>query len=468
VLTEVQDSCDRQTVVQELAEGIDRLMFAGIPQAVIAEARRCVVDTLGVIAAGQHADVANGAYDYACQVYAPGAARMPGRDQRLQAAGAAFVNACAGHAHDFDDTSYSGIMHGSVAVFPAAFAVAEQLGSDGSALLEAFVAGVEVEYAVAEFCTTHLYFKGWWTTGVYGALGAAAAAAKLLGLERAGIENALSLAIGNASGTKAAFGSDAKPLGIGMAASRGVDCALLAQAGMKGPLNVFESDSGFLALYNDNCQSSEASLRLFQRWRLLEPGILFKRYPICSAAQAATELCAQLLDANQLSASAIARVDCDVTELVRISLVHEDPQTVREAQFSLPFAVGCILAYGELGLSQLTGETMQDDALRAQMLKVSMRVPRHLLDDETVAKRCPEGSGVRLCCLDGREFEGFLERPSGMPGNPVSDAELEAKARTCLVYGGYSKSQALRICAALWRLESISDLSLIALNSGTV
>ena len=412
-----------------------------------------------MIAAGQRSNVANSAYDYACRVYAPGAARMPGRDQRLQAAGAAFVNACAGHAYDFDDTSYTGIMHGSVAVLTAAFAVAEQLGSDGSALLEAFIAGVEVEYAVAEFCTTHLYFKGWWTTSVYGALGAAAAAAKLLGLKRDGIENALSLAICNASGIKAAFGSDAKPLGVGMAASRGVDCALLAQAGMNGPLNVFESESGFLALYNDNCQSNESSLRLFERWRLLEPGILFKRYPVCSAAQAATELCAELLDANQLSASMVTRVDCDVTELVRISLVHENPQSIREAQFSLPFAVGCILAYGELGLPQLTAETLQADGLRKQMCKVSMRVPHYLVDDETVAERCPEGAGVRLSCIDGRQFEGFLERPSGMPGNPVSDAALEAKARSCLIYGGYSENQAGLLCERLWQLEAIDDLS---------
>ena len=83
----------------------------------------------------------------------------------------------------------------------------------------------------------------------------------------------------------------------------------------------------------------------------------------------------------------------------------------------------------------------------------------YLIDDETVAERCPEGAGVRLSCVDGRQFEGFLERPSGMPGNPVSDAVLAAKARSCLIYGGYSRNQAGLLCERLWQLEAIDDLS---------
>jgi len=452
---------ESQTVVQQLAVFVDRLALERVPRDVTDVARRCIMDTLGVIAAGQKSIVAQTAYDYACRVYAPGNAQMPRRDVGLQASGAAFVNACAGHAHDFDDTSYSGIMHGSVAVLPAALAVAEQQQADGGALLEAFVAGVEIEYAVAEFCTTDLYYRGWWTTGIYAALGAAAATAKLLGLDRTGIEHALSMAMCNANGIKAAFGSDAKPLGVGMAVGRGIDCALLAQAGMAGPADVFENDRGFFALYNDNRQLSESSLQLFERWRLLQPGILFKRYPVCSAAQAATELCADLLERHALEASSIARIDCEVPELVRLSLIYDNPRSIREAQFSMPFALGCILAYGELGLPQLASGTLNDKLLREQMSKVSMRVPEFLANDDSVADRCPEGAGVRLVTIDGREFEEFLERPTGMPGNPVSDAALQAKCNASLVHAGYSEPEAQLLSDRLWQLESITDLSLL-------
>ena len=102
-----------RTLVQRLADFIDRLELDAIPVEVVDEARRCVMDTLGVIAAGQQSDVADTTFAYASCVYAAGRARMPGREpgrdfgreSGLQAAGAALVNACAGHAFDFDDTS---------------------------------------------------------------------------------------------------------------------------------------------------------------------------------------------------------------------------------------------------------------------------------------------------------------------------------------------------------------------------
>ena len=454
------------TLVQELADFVCELRLQQIPDAVQAEARRCILDTLGVIAAGRKAEVAEAARQWAVRTYDSGSAGIAADRTGLQAAGTAFVNACAGHAWDFDDTSYTGIMHGSVAVLPAALALAQQQSCGGAQLLEAFIAGVEVEYAVAEYCTTHLYFKGWWSSGVYGALGAAAAASRLLGLDRAAVSNALSLALCHACGIKAAFGSDAKPLGMGIAASRGVDCALWAQAGLTGPVDVFENERGFLSLYNDNQQSTHSGLQLWSRWRLLEPGILFKRYPVCSAAQAATELCEILLHRHGLSADSVLRVECEVPELVRISLVYDHPATVREAQFSLPFAIGCILGFGELGLKQLTMETLRDDRLQAQMQKVSMRVPESLQQDPSVPERCPEGAGLRLVTAAGIRAEDFLERPTGMPGNPVSDEALNDKCLACLTYGDFTDAQAAELCEQLWRLDAIEDVSKLKLFAG--
>jgi 2-methylcitrate dehydratase PrpD len=451
-----------QTIVQQLAGFVDELCLQRIPVAVVAEARRCVLDTFGVMVAGQRSAVARKAHTYARRVFAPGAASIVGGEQALQAVGAAYVNACAGHAYDFDDTSYTGIMHGSVVVFPAALALAQEQGATGTALLEAFVAGVEVEYAVAEYCTTHLYFKGWWTTGIYGALGAAAACSRILQLDRAGIERALSLALCNASGIKAAFGSDAKPLGVGLVASQGVAWALQAEAGLSGPLDVFENERGFLRLYNDNQQAADTDLQFFQRWRLTDPGILFKTYPVCSAAQAAIELCACLLRDHELCADQVSRIVCEVPELVRISLVYDHPESIREAQFSLPFALGCILAFGELGLEQLVEKTLTDCNLHRQMQKISMQVPAYLVEDDTLLTRCPEAAGVRLTTIDGREIEGFLGRPTGMPGNPVSDTALQGKCCRCLVYGGFTPEQATRLADAIWQLENVENCRQLA------
>jgi 2-methylcitrate dehydratase PrpD len=449
------------SVIDRLASFVCELDLDQVPVAVVEEARRCVLDTVGVIVAGQQTPLARAAMEHAKQTYRDGNAHLLGTGICLQPVGAALVNAAAGHAYDFDDTSYTGIMHGSVAVLPAALAMAGQQGAGGRLLLQAFIAGVEVEYAIAEFCTTHIYYKGWWTSGVYGPLGAAAAAAKILGLDMRQTAHAMSLAVSHASGMKVSFGSDAKPLGIGRAASIGIESALLAAAGLSGPNNAFEGKNGFLSLFNDDQHAADAGLQLAHKWCLTDPGILFKSFPICSAAQAGAELVANLIERHQLESADIVKVACEVPPLVDISLVYHHPKTIREAQFSMQYAVGCILAYGEIKLEHLTEDVLVKAKLQQQMQKVTMQVPQYLQDDDTVHQRCPEGAGVTITTGPGEQFSGFLDRPTGMPGNPISTRALVGKFRDCLKHGGKSDDLAKSIADELLEIEACTSIRLI-------
>jgi 2-methylcitrate dehydratase PrpD len=420
-----------------------------------------VLDTVGVIIAGQTSQLGRAVMEHSKQVYGQGNSHIFGSDVTLQPMGAALVNAASGHAFDFDDTSYTGIMHGSVVVLPAAIAMAEHQGVGGRTLLEAFIAGVEVEYAIAEWCTTHIYYKGWWTSGVYGPLGAAAAAAKILGLDRQATAHALSIALSHSTGMKAAFGSDVKPLGIGVAACTGIESALLAAAGLTGPNNVFEAKNGFLSLFNDDHHSMHTGLQLADKWRLTDPGILFKSFPVCSAAQAGAELTAKLIDRHQLSVSEIVNVACEVPPLVSISLVYHNPKSIRQAQFSMQYAIGCILAYGDIKLEHLTEEVLVQPELQRQMQKVTMRVPEYLENDDTVHERCPEGSGVTITTRSQEQFGDFLDRPTGMPGNPVSTPALVDKFRDCLKHGGKSERLASSISDVLLEIDDCEDIRLL-------
>jgi 2-methylcitrate dehydratase PrpD len=454
------------SVIDRLASFVCGLDLEQVPVDVVDEARRCVLDTVGVVVAGQQSRLAGTAMAYAQQTYRDGNAHLLGTDITLQPMGAALVNAAAGHAYDFDDTSYTGIMHGSVAVLPAALAMAEQHGAGGRLLLEAFIAGVEVEYAIAEFCTSHIYYKGWWTSGVYGPLGAAAAAARILGLDTRQTAHAMSLAVCHSSGMKVSFGSDAKPLGIGRAASVGIESALLASAGLTGPNNAFEGKNGFLSLFNDDQHAVDAGLQLAHKWCLTDPGILFKSYPVCSAAQAGAELAANLIQRHQLESADIVTVACEIPPLVDISLVYHQPKTIREAQFSMQYAVGCILAYGDIKLDHLTEDVLAGTELQQQMQKVTMQVPQSLQDDDTVHQRCPEGAGVTITTGSQEQFSDFLERPTGMPGNPVSTEALVGKFEDCLEHGGKSNALAKSIADELLGIEQCPDIRLICEKLG--
>ena len=160
----------------------------------------------------------------------------------------------------------------------------------------------------------------------------AAAAAKILGLDSHATAHAMSIAVSHSSGMKVSFGSDAKPLGIGVAASIGTESALLAAAGLTGPNKVFEGKNGFLSLFNDDQHSSHIGLQLADKWRLTDPGILFTSYPVCSADQAGAELAAKLIDRHQLSSSEIVNVACEVPPLVNSRLGDHDPKAILRAQ----------------------------------------------------------------------------------------------------------------------------------------
>ena len=139
--------------------------------------------------------------------------------------------------------------HPSVPILPAALALAERQHASGAALLVAFVAGVEVEAKLGRALNPVHYETGWHATSTLGVFGAAAAAAKLLGLSAERTAHALAIAASMASGIKANFGTDGKPWHAGHAGRCGVEAALLAEAGFTGNPRALEHEDGFGATY---------------------------------------------------------------------------------------------------------------------------------------------------------------------------------------------------------------------------
>ncbi len=437
-----------RTLVERIADWSSSLTLDVVPDDVTQMAKRCIIDSIGVTLAARPNPLTQRIFEHTNSDYGPGKATALGFRKRLSPVGAALVNGTAGHVLDFDDTSYTGIMHGSVVAMPAALAATEMVGGNGRRFLEAFVAGSEVTYAVAMLCTTRHYFKGWWSTATFGVFGAAAAAARAMNLSVSDTVSALALAGTQACGMKAAFGTDAKPYLAGRAAAIGVESALLAHRGLSAPPDVIEGERGFLNLLNDGHSDPEGIDKLGTDWRLVDPGIFFKQYPVCSAAHAAVELTGKLLSDNDISGDAVEKVLCEVPPVVAISLVYNRPETPQEAQFSLPFAVGAMLARGGLDIDCLSQETLSDRCLREAMGKVEMRRV-DALDD----KKAPEGARVTLVTKDGVEYSAYLGEPMGMPGNPMSDSALREKFLRCATAGGSSPTEADELLKHLLAIE---------------
>jgi 2-methylcitrate dehydratase PrpD len=401
-----------------------------VPDVVHAIAHRAMLDTLGVtIAGGAHPDIKRLAEIWpaprgVCGLVTGGT---------TSAETAALINGSAAHFWDFDDTSYTGIMHGSAIVYPVVIALAQETDASEEEARTAFIIGSEIAYVLADICTQRHYFHGWWSTVTFGLVGAAAAAARLLGCSEENMAQAIGLAAAAAGGGKSVFGTHAKPFLAGEAGQRAVSFARFTAGNLIGPTSSFHGETGFLHLLNGDVEQLDEGETLGVRWRLANPGLLVKRNPVCSAAQAAIEEVARLTFETGLSIGNIDTIFLEVPNLVRISLVHDTPVTPSEAQFSLPFAVACAVRFGAVRLEDLDHSSLQSTEMASLMERVQISVAKDL-STEDMCKRYPESARVRIVLNDASEREGFCGEAYGMPGRPLSDADFLHKFHECLTF----------------------------------
>jgi 2-methylcitrate dehydratase PrpD len=402
------------------------------PAGVCHAAQRCIIDVTGVTLAGSAESVSVQLRNFALEEFGQGSCAIFGSANRGSASATALLNGAAAHALDFDDTCYQGIVHGSAVVWPAVLAAAQRENASGADVLSAFIAGVEVVYALGRALGDSLYYKGWWNTAVLGAIGAAAGAARVLGLDAVKAAHAISIAACQPAGLRAVFGTTAKPYICGRAAQLGLDAAFAVRAGLTGPERAFEGQGGFATVLNDGGIDTAAAIEtLGERFALISPGIAFKLYPACSATLAAIEAAKEILQEDNLDRGAVEEVICEVTPLVDMCLVYPKPKTVNEAQFSLPFTVGSVLAIGEFSLNQLSLEALRDERLQAAMSKVNMVRSEDLTATEDEKRRYPEAARVTIIMKDGRRYQRFKGAALGMPVNPASDGRLDEKFHAC-------------------------------------
>ncbi len=445
------------SIAGRLGAWVAALSLEQVPEEAQHISRRCIIDTIAVAIAGSRTPVAKNLRTHVLGQYGSGPCTLLGTEHSASATGAALANGTAAHALDFDDTSYAGVLHGSTIVLPAVLAAAEQADISGARFLESFVAGSETAYALGLTLTDTHYLSGWWATSTLGAIGAAAGAARALGMSREETAMAISLAALQANGMIVMIGTDAKPILASQAAKLGLESALLAAQGNSAPERVFEDPRGLLKLMNDGLQDETGLAELGQTWRLLEPGVAIKRAPVCSASQAAIEITENLIAENKLDPADIKSVRCEVPHLVKISLVHDKPSTPSQAQFSMTFAVGCILAFGKIGPDQITPETLEDKALQMAMAKVEM-VEADDLNGPDFQPQFPECARVTIAMASGDAFTGFLGAATGMPSNPLADDELSGKFRTCASFAGWAENKAENILGRLWDIENTGPI----------
>jgi 2-methylcitrate dehydratase PrpD len=448
---------DADARLDSLARWAASQRLPDVPTAALEAARRCIEDTVAVGHAGARLEVATRVRDWARANCRAGRAHLLTGEGMLSAPGAALVNATACHALDFDDTCYDGIVHASAVVLPAALAACESVQGDGPLLLLAYCVGCQVEIELGRLLTNRLYDRGWFNTAVLGAAGAAAATSKALDLGPAAYRDALALALTEAAGIRAVLGSEAKPYLAGRAAEAGVRAALMARDGLGAPARVLGGPDGFIGTH---LGSPEPVSRVdgFGRWALVDPGFALKLYPVCSAAQAAAEELQALRSERALAATDVRRIDVAGSRLVVRSLRHPMPSTFQEAQFSMPFALACMLRWGELGPAQLDAAVLADPVQRELMTRITLLEEPALEDGREGEADCPEPARLRVELASGEVFERTRLASSGMPHRPFSGAQARSKFEGCMRHAGVPAACADALFDGLAGLDRLSSL----------
>lgn len=308
---------------------------------------------------------------------------------------------------DYDDTYLPGLAHLSAPVAPAALLLGAELDASVGAVLGAFAAGFEATGSLTAANHPRLRAPGWHPTSVCGIVGAATAAARLLELDDEHTGHALRLALAQASGLRAAFGSDAKSLQVGLAAAGGVVAARLAAAGANASEELPAGEGGFESAFGGrwvdprSVAAGGSAPAVEENW--------IKAYPCCLQTHGAIEAAEQARAAGCDLGAELA-VTVHPVGLHAASL-GPDVADGLQAKFSFSYLTAFTLLHGPPRVASFGGV---DPEARRLAERVVVNTDPGLLESE---------AWVEI----GGERVGHVEAALGSPARPMDSAELARK-----------------------------------------
>lgn len=460
------------------------LRLEDVPASVSLRARHLILDAIGCALASRREDYAarflaatRALAEDAGATGTSGARGVIGYSERLPLRDAAMMNGVLAHGLDYDDTHMAGVIHLTVSVLPAVLAVGAARRAGGSAMLTAYIAGVEAGARIASVVKSGLHAHGFHPTGVVGAFASALAAGRLMGLNPEALVRAQGIALSLASGSLQFIedGSWTKRLHPGWAAQAGITAATMAAHGIAAPHAPYEGRYGFYRLYLgqteyalidpalataglsgiDACinEGSGGAAPAVTQWEL--ENVAIKPFPMChfvhASIDAAIALRGQGVQPEAIRAIEVLVPAGVVAAVCEPAAAKRRPQSDYDAKFSLPYAVASGLLRGKLGLAELAPSAYQDPAACALMDRVGY------VEDATSTFPKHYSGEVRVTLADGRVLTHRESVNRGHAERPVTNPEVAEKF-TGNATLHFSRAHADAVRAQVLDLEHLPDL----------
>lgn len=447
----------------EMATFVHDTMLAELPNPVVVNGKKSILDGLGLALSGSVAQ--SGAYvrrhldDLAL---GNGPATVIGWNRKLAPRFAAFANGVGIHADDYDDTQlavakdrvYGLLTHPTAPALPAALALGEALGSSGAEVMLAYHIGVEVECKIAEAINPRHYQTGFHATATCGTFAAASVASRLMDLNVEQIQRALSIAGSQSAGLRENFGTMTKPFHAGRSSESGVAAAQFASYGWTATDVILEAPRGFFSAAGGGYDSDAIQGKLGNPWTFDNPGVSIKPHPSGSLTHPGMTEMLRLIRENNIKAEDVQSVRVGTNSNMPNALIHHQPANELQAKFSMEFCMAILLLEGRAGLNEFNDETVLRPDVKAMIEKVDF-----VIDDRA------EAAGFNLMTTyidiklnDGQTVSGLADFGKGSPAYPMSYDEVADKFLDCAEFARWDMTRSKEVVAMVAEFDKLGDI----------
>ena len=366
---------------------------------------------------------------------------------------AALVNGASSHVREMDDLHRQSIFHPAAAILPAVFAAAEKAHVSGRDLILGILTGYETGIRAA-LAAGKSHYEYWHTTATCGTFGAAAGAAKVLGLDTGPFVWALGSAGTQSSGLWEFLteGAMSKQLHPGKSSMNGLLAVLLAQKGFTGSSLIFEGKKGFLKATSDDYDLDILTAGLGETFHTARNSI--KYYASCGHTHSAIEAALKAWSDKNADVKDIQSVTIHIYQESLDLLEAVKATTPYLAKFNIPFCVATALNYKHVDLDDFSDERLKNPELLRLMGSMSLKA------DPELTRLYPQKwpSRVEIKLENGERYNGYCEYPKGDPENPFSEMELIEKFKK-LCGNILTEGEKERIIDSVLNLEKIDDVT---------
>lgn len=438
-----------------LSDFVSGLSYDAIPGEVLERIKISLLDTIGCALSGSQSEWCKIVNFLVQNQGGVRESRLWGTDFIGPATSVVLGNGTMAHSLDFDDYHNAKVHPGAV-VIPAAIAIGERAGADGQTILVSIVAGYETMIRVSVATgPISSRLRGWHLTGTAGTYGAAAAASRILNLDKWKTASALGMAGTQSAGLWAfnADGSMSKRFHAGRSSQSGVLAAMLAEMGFKGPTKILEAkDGGFCRATSDQFNLEAAVFGLGESF--LSRDVNIKPYACCASIHSCIDGARKIIQSHNIRSGDVSKIIVKTAAAVQVQCgLEELPLNMLQAQMSLRYCIAAFLHDGQLLLDQFTEKKVLD----SEISELSKRV--EIVLDPEIERAYPErfASKVEFVLNNGEKLEVRVDFPIGSFESPMSFSQAAEKFRS-LARERLSGGQMEEIAAIVQDFEKQEDI----------